>query len=91
MSNLRRRLRKLESRLLDDSGLIPGTQEWMDFWEIKAARIIIGEEEGHIPIAFVDAMHEWSESGLPMRKRKLTADEERVFARLDEICNACYD
>lgn len=35
MTNLSRRLRKLEAGILDSHGLIPNTPEWLDFWEEK--------------------------------------------------------
>ena len=43
MSNLRRRLRKLEARLTDSSGIIPNSQEWLDHWLPKVDRIVSGE------------------------------------------------
>ena len=33
MTNLQRRLGKLESRLLDSSGLVPHTQKWLEYWK----------------------------------------------------------
>ncbi len=56
MSNLRRRLHKLEARLTDSSGLVPNSQAWLDYWHIKAARILDGEDPGKIPIEYFDAI-----------------------------------
>jgi hypothetical protein len=56
MSNLRRRLRKLESRLTDSSGLIPNSQAWLNYWHVKAARILDGLDPDKIPIAYLDAI-----------------------------------
>jgi hypothetical protein len=59
MSNLRRRLRKLEARLTDSSGLIPNSQAWLDYWLPKVDRIIFGEggdSSERIPIAVIDAI-----------------------------------
>jgi hypothetical protein len=59
MSNLRRRLRKLEARLTDSSGLIPNSQAWLDYWLPKVDRIISGEDgdtSERIPIAVIDAI-----------------------------------
>ena len=59
MSNLRRRLRKLESRLTDSSGLIPNSQAWLDYWLPKVDRIVSGEDgdtSERIPIAVIDAI-----------------------------------
>ena len=59
MSNLRRRLRKLEARLTDSSGLIPNSQAWLDYWLPRVDRIISGEggdASERIPIAVIDAI-----------------------------------
>ena len=32
MSNLLRRLQKLEARLTDRSGLVPNAQGWLEYW-----------------------------------------------------------
>jgi hypothetical protein len=44
MSNLRRRLHKLEARLTDSSGLIPNSQAWLDYWLREVDMIIDGED-----------------------------------------------
>jgi hypothetical protein len=96
MSNLRRRLHKLEALLIDDNGMIPNTQRWFDFWTVKAARIIVGEEDGKIPFAFIDALHAESESSAilaqdgsdsPGVHRKLCDDQDELFAKLARICS----
>jgi len=56
MSNLLRRLRNLEARLTDASGLVPHSQPWLDYWSAKMDGIILGEERGRIPLAVVDAL-----------------------------------
>jgi hypothetical protein len=59
MSNLRRRLRKLESRLTDSSGLIPNSQAWLDYWLKEVDMVITGEDRAgrpRIPIAAIDAI-----------------------------------
>ena len=35
MSNLLRRVRKLEARLTDTNGLVPHSAEWFSYWEKK--------------------------------------------------------
>jgi hypothetical protein len=55
MSNLRRRLHKLEARLTDSSGLIPNSQAWLDYWLVKVDRILSDPETSErIPIAVID-------------------------------------
>ena len=59
MSNLRRRLHKLEGRLTDSSGLVPNSPAWLEYWLPKVDRIVSGEDRGtseRIPIAVVDAI-----------------------------------
>jgi hypothetical protein len=33
MTNLHRRLRRLEARLGDPSGLVPYSEKWLDYWQ----------------------------------------------------------
>jgi hypothetical protein len=33
MTNLQRRLGKLEAQLIDSSGLVPHTQKWLEYWQ----------------------------------------------------------
>ena len=44
MTNLQRRLRKLEVGILDSHGLIPNTPEWLEFWSDKLDRLDAGED-----------------------------------------------
>lgn len=59
MSNLRTRLRKLEARLTDSSGLVPHSQAWRDYWFPKVERILSGQEPagpGSIPLEVAHAI-----------------------------------
>ena len=42
--NLERRIRKLESRQFDSTGLVPHSEAWFAFWEDKLERNQAGEE-----------------------------------------------
>jgi hypothetical protein len=33
MTNLQRRLKKLEAQLTDPTGLVPHSQKWLEYWE----------------------------------------------------------
>jgi len=33
VTNLQRRLNKLEARLTDSSGLVPYSEKWLDYWQ----------------------------------------------------------
>jgi len=41
MTSFERRLRKVERVLTDSTGLVPGSQEWVEFWY---RRFMLGEE-----------------------------------------------
>jgi len=43
MSNFSRRLRKLESQVFDDSGLVPHSPEWYDYWLKKIRKYTSGD------------------------------------------------
>jgi hypothetical protein len=56
MSNLLRRLRKLEAQLTDRSGLVPHTNPWWDFWTPRIENLIAGEPlDQKVPLEVVDA------------------------------------
>ena len=66
MTNLRRRLRKLESRLTDANGLVPHSKEWFAHWERKIEQVILGEDPGDLrgmPLAVVDSIIEAGKRG----------------------------
>ena len=56
MSSLSRRLRNLEARLTDTSGLVPHSQAWLDYWTAKVDRILSGADSDRIPLEVVDAI-----------------------------------
>jgi hypothetical protein len=54
---LERRLRKLEARLTDRSGLVPRTRRWFDYWMVRLEQLIDGERlDESIPLEFCDAL-----------------------------------
>jgi hypothetical protein len=57
MARLERRLRKLEARLTDRSGLVPHTKRWFDHWLTRLEKLVNGERpDESIPIEFCDAL-----------------------------------
>ena len=59
MSNLLRRVRKLETRLTDLSGLVPNTEDWLAYWKQRIERLLGGEgqgQTGRIPLEAIDAI-----------------------------------
>ena len=64
MSNLSRRLKKLEALLTDDAGLVPGSPQWLAYWTQRADKILQGDDEirgCQIPLEVVDAILEASQ------------------------------
>jgi len=61
MANLLHRIRRLETRLTDVSGLVPHSEEWYAYWENVVDRWMAGEDpmfRGRFPIAVIDHMIE---------------------------------
>jgi hypothetical protein len=59
MSNLNRRLKKLEALITDDSGLVPGSARWMAYWTERVDKILAGDDEVRgclIPLEVFDAI-----------------------------------
>jgi hypothetical protein len=44
MMRFERRLRKLEARLTDCSGLVPYTTAWWDYWTMRINQLCAGEK-----------------------------------------------
>jgi len=63
MSNLRRRLQKLEARLTDSSGLVPHSQAWRDYWFPRIDRIFSGQEPGPPGGVPLEVVHEFIAAG----------------------------
>ncbi|MGA2186583.1 MAG: hypothetical protein ABSH47_26500 [Bryobacteraceae bacterium] len=59
MPNLHRRLRKLESRLMDASRLVPHSHAWLEHWKRRIEQYMT--EEGGIPMEAIDEI--WAAGG----------------------------
>jgi hypothetical protein len=62
MTNLRRRLRKLESFLTDDEGLVTNSPRWLAYWKERLDELENGHDDGNrrkIPLEAVDAIMAW--------------------------------
>jgi hypothetical protein len=44
MSNLRARVRALEKRLTDSTGLVPHSRAWLEFWFDNTDRLMAGDK-----------------------------------------------
>ena len=65
MSNLPRRLKKLEALLTDGAGLVPGSPQWLAYWTERADKILNGDDEVRgcqIPFEVLDAILETARS-----------------------------
>ena len=59
MSNLQRRLKKLEALLTGGAGSVPGLPQWLAYGLERADKILNGDEEAkgcQIPLEVVDAI-----------------------------------
>jgi len=59
MSNILRRVQKLEAYSTDQSGYAPHSEAWFDYWLCRLTQILSGEEPGPpgcIPLAVWDAI-----------------------------------
>jgi hypothetical protein len=57
MTNLGRRLKKLEAQITDTRGLVPRSPAWIEYWRGTTDRILSGEDAEtteRIPMEFVD-------------------------------------
>ena len=52
MTNLAKRLRKLEKRLTDASGLVPHSEAWLDYWKRRLEQYL--SEGNGIPMEAID-------------------------------------
>src|SRR5262245_7466847 len=50
MTNLQRRLRKIEGGLGDRSGSIPNSPAWLEYWTERADELIAEQKPGHVKI-----------------------------------------
>ena len=48
MTNLQRRLKKLEEVLTDPAGLVPHTQKWLEYWDRQYYIYLIGQDRNAI-------------------------------------------
>jgi hypothetical protein len=65
VSNLYRRLKKLEAQLTDDTGLVPGSKRWMDYWLEQFDKVVRGGDEAkniRLPLEIFDAVVKAAES-----------------------------
>jgi hypothetical protein len=63
MSNLRRRIRKLEAQFTEDSGLVPYAPKWLAHWTDWFQRRMRGEDPpGRIPIEAMRILMQADES-----------------------------
>jgi hypothetical protein len=77
MANIKTRLRRLETRLLDASLCAPQSEEWYAFWAEQAYRQLRLHESGpRIPLAAFDALLRRARA----RRAQNTTPEEQQLA-----------
>jgi DNA replication protein DnaC len=60
VTNLQRRLRKLEVLIIDDAGLVPHSPKWLAYWTEQVDKLFAGEALGpgvRIPLGAWDAVY----------------------------------
>ena len=65
MSNLHRRLKKLEALVTDDTGLVPDSPRWWAYWTERLEKFIARDEDAKhykIPLAVIRAHIQAAES-----------------------------
>jgi hypothetical protein len=65
MSNLQRRLRKIEALLTDEAGLVPGSEQWLAYWIEQFDKVVEGGDEAkhiRLPLEVFDATVKGAES-----------------------------
>jgi hypothetical protein len=55
MTNLQRRLRKLEEILTDPVGLVPHTQKWLEYWDRQFYLFMTGQDRNAIWLSSIAA------------------------------------
>ena len=60
MTNLLKRVQKLEARSTDIRGFVPYSHEWHSYWAGKLDQLLAGELPGGelIPLAYIDSVRE---------------------------------
>ena len=65
MSNLQRRLKKLEALMTDEAGLVPHSPQWLAYWTERLHKFIAREydlKDGKIPLEVIRAYVQSAES-----------------------------
>ena len=57
MTNLQRRLKKLEAYLTDPSGLVPHTQKWLEYWDRQFNLFLTGQHPNALRNCSVEVLH----------------------------------
>jgi len=65
MTSLERRLRKLEVTMTDGSGLAPGSQKWLEYWDRQIYDYMVDPEQRRRKVLFsveaVRAVMQWAD------------------------------
>lgn len=59
MTNLHRRLKKLEVLLTDSTGFVPGSPKCLEYWDKQFYLFVTGQGESPLRNATVDVFHAW--------------------------------
>ena len=56
MTNLRRRLQKLEAALTDPTGLVPHSQRWLEYWDRQYYLYMSGQDKHAVWLSSIEAL-----------------------------------
>jgi hypothetical protein len=66
MTNLQRRLKKIEGHMTDVSGLVPNSQRWLEYWDRHIFNYMTDPEHRRpavlFPLQAVRAVLQWSDN-----------------------------
>lgn len=56
MTNLKRRLKKLEAGLTDPMGLVPHSKKWLEYWDRQFYLYMTGQDLNAVALSSVEAL-----------------------------------
>jgi hypothetical protein len=77
-SNLLRRIEELEARVTDHSGLVPKSQEWLEYWDRQVCHYMRHEPHDQLTLEGVQAMMSYCDAPASLVGRHLRESEQEA-------------
>jgi hypothetical protein len=88
MKQLKRRLQRLESRLMDNSRCMPYSEEWFSYWAAQTERLLDGDDSvPRPPIAFFDVILRDHDREMEAGRTKAGESDSARCAKPKEVGN----